>query len=134
PECPVSVSQPRQGPGLWHLERGRIAPLAVRHACRRLHLPSLGDARGVRVRVTQSVIDGVESGRREIAEPGVLNRRRLARKYAETLPGRMARQIEEDVDAVRLHLSRQRRVVEIGRVPPGIAQSAQAPGDRIVLL
>lgn len=83
--------------------------------------------------VDQQVIDGVEPGGVEIAEPANGDRRGLAGKGEQTIAGRVPCQIDEDVNLVALNLFGQFELTEAGGVAPASGRGTQALGKASLL-
>ncbi len=62
--------------------------------------------------VGEAIVHRREAGAAEVIEPGDLHRRRLAREHAEPVMAGMAGDVDQDVDAVFMHLRGHLRVVQ----------------------
>ncbi len=82
--------------------------------------------------VGQVVIHRRQPRGARVADPGRLQRRRLAREHGQPVVGRVAGQVDQDVDAIGDDLRIQRAVVQARHVAPLRHVAAQARGDGIV--
>ncbi len=82
-----------------------------------------GYADRIGVAIAQSIVHAGKSGGAEVAQPGELCRRRLARKHPESISGRMPGEIHQDIDPVLLDRVSEAFIVQHDDVPPLIGQT-----------
>ena len=94
-----------------------VAQVTVRHPQDPLPIVPLAAFRDD-MTVGKQAVHRRQAGRSLVADPGDLDRRRLAGKYRQPVVGGVSRQVEKDVDAVLPDLLRQPLVARAHRVAP----------------
>ncbi len=117
-----------------HRGRFRRRPEAVEavgQAHEALGMEAVRGARRVGEVVGDAEVDGPEAGGVGVAEPARLDRGGLAGEDAHAAVGRVAGQIDQDVDAVGAHHPRHLGVRKAAQVAPIPGHGAQAFGDLV---
>ncbi len=113
----MAAREHRQRADVDRLGRRREAKIAVRQMPR-----PLGEMRGLggrqHVTVADHVVDRAHAGAREITGPARLQRRGLPREQRQAVVDRVARRVEQHVDAVRADTRGRRFVAQAGNAGP----------------